>query len=120
MGFSYANPLPTFQRAMRVISAITKANPAAVTTTFAHQYATGDIVRIDVPLGFGMQQINQQTGTITVTGSTTFTITIDTTSYDAFVVPSFPVGQAHQDAQVVPVGEINANLQSATQNVLPY
>lgn len=116
MSASYANPFPTFQRAMRIISAITNANPASVTTTFAHQYGTGDIVRLDVPLGFGMPQINQQIGTITVTSSTIFTINIDSSGFDAFSIPSSPP----QQAQVVPVGEISANLAGATQNVLPY
>jgi len=110
---------PTFQRAMRIISDITNANPAAVTTTFAHQYETGDIVRIDIPLGYGMSTLNGQIGTITVTGPTTFTLDIDTTHYDPFEAPAdYP--ESYQYAQVVPVGEANSKLTSATQNVLPY
>lgn len=76
---------PTFQRAMRVISSITNANPAVVTTTTNHQYITGMIVRLNIPTGFGMQQVSQQQGVITVTGATTFQISIDTTYMDAFV-----------------------------------
>lgn len=114
----YANPSPTFQRAMRLISAISQAQNAEITTTFTHAYATGDIVRIVVPSQSGMTQINQQVAQITVTGSTTFTIPIDTTSFDAFVSLPDPTPLARFCAHVVPVGEINANLGGATQNVL--
>lgn len=108
---------PTYQPAMRIITAITNANPAVVTTSFAHNYNSNLIVRIDIPLGFGMQQINQQVGTITVTGTTTFTINIDTTKYDAFSTPSvFPYND--QLAQVVPIGETSDTLINATVNVL--
>jgi len=78
---------PVFQRAMRVISSITNANPAVVTTTFDHQYLTGLIVRLNIPKGYGMSQANQLYGPITVTGSTTFTIDIDSTLFDTFIVP---------------------------------
>jgi hypothetical protein len=108
---------PTYQPAMRIIDAITNADPASITTTFDHDYVTGTIVRIVVPLGFGMQQINQMVGTITVTGNTTFTIDIDTSWFDSFAAPVvFPFNQ--QYAQVVPIGEINETLLIATKNVL--
>lgn len=113
----FALQSPTFQPAMRVISAITNANPAQVTTSFNHNYGTGEIVKIFWQLGdddFGMRQINGQLGTITVTGPTTFTINIDSTSYNAFSIP----GSAKQNAMVLPVGEVNSTLQFATNNVL--
>jgi hypothetical protein len=115
----YANPNPSFQPAMRLIAAITQANPASVTTTFAHQYNSGLIVRLDLPPAVGMQQANQMTGAITVTGDTTFTIDIDTTYFDAFAIPASPGAHENTAAQVVPVGEVNESLLSATQNVLP-
>ena len=76
---------PIFQRAMRVISNITNANPAVITTTTDHQYITGMICRLNVPRGFGMQQVNQKYGEITVTGDTTFSIDIDTVGMDKFL-----------------------------------
>lgn len=114
-----AQPFPVFQKAMRIISAITNANPAAVTTTFNHQYVTGMIVRLNIPNGFGMVQANQLYGAIVVTGDTTFTIDIDTTTFDVFAAPSsFPLN--YQYAQCTPIGEISPLLSAATQNVLPY
>lgn len=117
MAFPEVNP--AYKPAMRVISAITNANPASITTTQDHLYISGNIVRIDVPLGFGMQQINQQFGEITVTGDTTFTIDIDTTHYDAFAAaPDYP--ENRQVAQVVPFAENNSILTAAIQNTLPH
>ena len=111
---------PTFQRAMRLVSAITNANPAAVTTTFDHDYATGDIVRLRVPSAFGMIQIDKLVGEITVTGTGVFTVNIDTTLFDSFSVPASIPWYVSVHAQVMPVGEITANLGSATQNTLPH
>jgi hypothetical protein len=114
-----AQRFPIFQKSMRIISSITNASPAVVTTTFNHQYITGMIVRLNIPEGFGMVQANQLYGPIIVTGDTTFTIAIDTTKFDAFAAPSsFPLNR--QSAQVTPIGEVNTTLKSATQNVLPY
>jgi hypothetical protein len=119
----YSNPTPVYQPAMRVVSAITNANPASVTTAINHNYSTGLIVRIDIPRpiqgtqGVGMEQINQQFGTITVTGPTTFTIPIDTTAYTPFALPAVPP-QNYTCAQAVPIGEDSSLINLATQNVL--
>ena len=76
---------PVFQRAMRVISTITNANPAVVVTTTNNQYIDGMIIRLNIPKGFGMQQANQQQGEITVLSDTSFSIDIDTTQMDPFL-----------------------------------
>jgi hypothetical protein len=104
---------------MRVIANITNAPIATVTTTFAHQYIVGTIIRLDIPPTGGMIQANQLTGTIlTIPSPTTFTVDINTTTFDAFALPTPNPGW--QDSQVVPIGEDNAILIAATQNVLPY
>jgi hypothetical protein len=120
MSTCFAVQMPVFQPSMRIISAITQSNPASVTTTFAHQYLNGCIVRLDLPDAVGMQQLNQMFGPITVTGSTTFTLPIDTTSFEAFAIPVDPLPQVNTCAMVVPIGEQASNLDSAVQNVLPY
>ena len=53
------------------ISAATQANPVAITTS-THGYSTGDQVYIDSIVG--MTELNGRLFTITVTGSTTFTL----------------------------------------------
>jgi len=116
----YANPDPIYQPAMRLIAAITNSNPAAVTTTFAHQYSTGIIVRLDIPVADGMQQANGLIGPITVTSPTTFTMAIDTTQFDPFSIPMSAPPNINICAQVVPVGEVNETLDYAVRNVLPF
>ena len=114
-----ATQFPVYQPAMRIVSSITNGSPALVTTTFDHQYHTGLIVRLYVPLGYGMTQANQKFGSIVVTGDTTFTIDLDTTHFDAFIIPvTYP--NSYQSATVVPIGEDNNIVTQATQNVLPY
>ena len=121
----YAVASPIFQHAMRNILSITQSNPALVTTTLDgivpgdHQYLTGLIVRLFIPDGFGMVQANQLYGPITVTSSSTFTIPIDTTNFDAFSVPAYNPGHFGTPAQTIPIGEVNEILTEATQNVLP-
>jgi hypothetical protein len=114
---TYAVVNPRFQPAMRVVTAITNALEAAVTTSFDHNYLTGLIVRLYVPKGYGMLQVDQQVGTITVTGDTTFTIDLDTTLYDTFTTPAGSPWYINSYSMVVPVGEINSSLTQATRNV---
>jgi hypothetical protein len=63
-------------------------------------------MRIYVPEYFGMYQINHQYADITVLTSDTFSIDIDTTSYDSF---SAPVDPQYRDrtALCVPIGNVN-------------
>ena len=114
-----AQQFPIFQPSMRLVTAITNAESASVTTSFAHQYVDGTIVRFDIPSGYGMPQIDRQFGEIVVTSPTTFTVTLDTTSYQPFVLPALYPNVA-QFAQVVPIGSANRTLAPAKQNVLPY
>ena len=124
---------PTYQPAMRNILSITNANPAVVTTTFDgtnpgdHLYRSGLIVRLDIPVGYGMEQVNSLYAPITVLSDSTFSIAIDTTSMDAFVAPAAPVtidGKVFTNfgnpAQSVPIGDVNNQLINAVKNVLPY
>ena len=115
----YAPLNPIFQPAMRLIASITNSSPAIVTTTFAHLYKTGTIVRLDIPPACGMQQANGQAAPILVLSATTFSMPINTTNYDVFAIPVSP--NPHDDicAQVVPIGEVNETLLAAVQNVLP-
>lgn len=96
----------------RFITAITKAASAVITLSVTHGYTAGQAVRIYVPAGFGMTEINGLLGNITAINTTTNTITvdIDSTSFTTFAYPtsaiaaggvSFPI--------VVPVGETAIN-----------
>ncbi len=111
-----AQTFPVFQPALRIIINITNGFPAIVTTSFAHQYTTGLIVRLILPPGYGMSQANQQFSDIIVIDSLNFSINIDTTHYQLFTVPSSPT----QYAQAIPTGEVNSTVYLATKNILPY
>lgn len=110
---------PMFQPAKRIIMNITQANYAEITTTFPHNYGTGLIVRLYVPYTYGMTQANQFSGVITVTSDVTFTMNLNTTGFDPFVVPAGTTAAQDQFcAQVVPIGEVNSSIAQATRNVL--
>ncbi len=55
---------PVYLPAMRIVTNITQAFPAIVTTSFAHNYMDELIVRLNVPTGWGMVQANQLFGQI--------------------------------------------------------
>jgi len=114
----YAEQDPMFQRSMRLIDAITNSFPAQVTTSFDHDYATGDIVRLNIPRWFGMVRANKLVGKITVTGTDTFTIDVDTTNFNPFAITLPVPWYVDSYPHVTPVGEVTANLDGATQNVL--
>jgi len=102
MANCYAVADPHFQPAMRLISAITNSNQATVTTSFDHDFVSGTIVRFYVPTYYGMVQLNKKKGTITVTGTDTFTVDINTINFDTFSAPGAAWYQ-NQCAIVVPV-----------------
>lgn len=109
-----ATQYPVFKPVMRIITDITNSRLAQVTTSFAHGYMTGLIVRINIPLGYGMEQMNELFGSISVTGDTTFTIDIDSSSFSPFVTPD----PQKQYPQAIPFGEDNYTVYGAYRNIL--
>ncbi len=114
MATLFVDPNPVFRPQRMVITGITQSNPTVVTTSTDHNYATGLIVRLVIPTAAGMQQIHNKTVEITVTGNATFSVNIDSLSFDAYVDPPDSINCG----QVSPVGENNSILTMATQNVL--
>lgn len=110
---------PIFMPAVREIAGISLTNPAIVVTTFDHGYLDGAIVRLHIPQYFGMEQANNLKGSITLLSATAFTIDIDTTTFDPFLIPTYlPQPAPYQTAQVIPVGEDTDHLDSAFRNIL--
>lgn len=134
MSTCYVYDNPTMQPPVRLIASITRANPAVVTTALqintiaqpnvivygVHRYTTGMKVRLDIPIACGMQEVNAQTGIITVTGNNTFTIDIDTRLFTPFSIPTTPNPAINTCAQVVPIGEVTEVLNAAVRNTLPH
>ena len=107
---------PVFSPAMRLITSITQSRPATVTTSFAHGFSTGQVVRFYIPKQYGMFQLDGVKTAITVTGNTTFTIDIDTSKYFPF---SVPVDRWYYNtcAIIVPIGKVigtNVNTHNVT------
>lgn len=109
---------PTFGPVTNVVTAITNAAIAAVTTLNSHGYVDGTIVRFDIPAACGMPQIDQLASPIVVTGLTTFTTLIDSSKFDSFSVPSAPNPHINICSLVVPIGELNNTLKASVQNIL--
>ncbi len=106
---------PLFQPAVRVIESITNANPAVVTTTYNNSYFSTDVIKIRIPQGFGMWQMNNLSSRITVLSPTSFAMDeIDSTNFDVFVDPG-----NGQFAQTIPVSEATRTVRGATTNVAP-
>lgn len=120
---------PMFEPAISDIIAITNANPAVVTTgtivrsnpptQTPHHYLSGLIIRMIIPQLYGMRIDPQVTFTITVISSTTFSIPLNTANFDVFIIPTELPGQPETNpAQVIPVGEVAAQLTQSFVNIL--
>lgn len=83
----------------RLVTDVTNAFEPTVTTSVDHEFSTGQFIRLLVPKIYGMSI--DQIGEITVTGDTTFTITVNTQDSEAFVTPvvtNFTNAQAIADS----------------------
>lgn len=87
------------------ISSITKGNPCIVTTTAAHGYSDGLIVRVSFPStgsnNFGMSAINGLSGVILVLSPTTFSVSINTLNFEPFKAGSSAVTNITQASLAV-------------------
>lgn len=102
----------------RIITGISQAASAVVTTSVPHGYQIGGIVRLNVPANFGMSQINGQLATITALPSAnSFTVNINSSGYSAFAFPQQAPAFASTYAQSVPVAEVNSSFLSAQANL---
>lgn len=96
-GFTVANTTGGPVNAFALIAGVTQANPCVVTTTIAHGFQTGQIVRItdlgdQMPVARGMSEINDKRYKIVVLAVNTFSLQdpisgldIDSSGYEAWV-----------------------------------
>ena len=121
-GIAVLNPI--FNPSLSAITAITSVFRslsgswvAFITTQSPHTFVTGQIIKMLVPLDYGMQEING--AVVNVLGINAsfpnmFLIDLDIRSYQPFVVPAAP----KQFAQAIPIGEQNLQLNGAERNIL--
>lgn len=102
-----------------LITGITKAKQAVVSFTDSdlNTYVIGQCVYMVIPNSYGMWQMNGKIAQIVEIddATPTFTIDIDSTLYDTFVIP---VGiRITQPASMVPAGSRNLTIDNNTQRV---
>lgn len=100
----------------RIIQSITNSQVPTVTTIEDHLYNDLQFIRLVIPVGYGMEPLNNFLGSIQVTGADTFTINIDTTRMNPFIPPVDP----RQFAQTIPSGEKSSPLTKGVINVAPF
>lgn len=103
-----------------LITAITQALPMVITvsigntSTEVNTYIIGMNVKLLVPNSYGMFQANNLVGTITAISGSQFTLNIDASQFDAFVIPS---GNVEQPASISPFGSRNLQYSNLTDQV---
>jgi len=104
------------------ITAITQSMPMVMTTTYdpltsANTYIPGMVVKLMVPRSFGMYQANGLLGKIIYVSGAVFTLAIDSTNFDPFIVPAIT---AEQPASIAPSGSNNTSYDNTTVYNLPF
>lgn len=92
----------------RIITSISKATSAVIVMSVTHGFTVGQQVRIIVPTGFGMTEMNGLLVTITAINTTTnsITVNVDSSAFTTFAFPTSALAALGTSfAQVVPVGE---------------
>ena len=110
----YLPPTPVTPGTLLVVS-ITNSNPMLVTFTnsIENTYFVGMNIYFVIPQNYGMQQLNDKFAQIIGINSNVFTVNIDSTNFDPFMVPSNPI----QVAQIAPYGSKNLQYSNFTLQV---
>jgi len=84
---------------------ITQASQGVVTTSQAHDYVVGQLLKMSVPEAYGMSELDQLTVQVVAVGAYTFTISANTSGFSAFALPASTVSPNIEFATVGPVGQ---------------
>lgn len=105
-----------------LITNITKSCPMIVSvavgnaTTQANTYIIDMAIRLFVPYTYNMHQANGLVGTITAINGLDFTLNIDSSQFDSFIIPS---GNVEQPASIAPNGSRNLQYDNRT-DLVPF
>ncbi len=97
-------------RSRNMVISIEVGNPS----TEANTYVVGMAVRLFVPISYKMFQANGLVGTIVEIDGLDFTLDIDSSGFDQFVVPP---GSSEAPASISPNGSRNLQYSNRTRNV---
>ncbi len=116
-----------FSPSQKSIASISQGRRVVITTFTDHNFLDGLIVRVVIPgvnanhpfvgivNSLGMPQMNGLEGKITVLTPTSFSLPIDSTFFDPYVMSAFPSDEQFV-GQVIPIAENAFTLTSATKN----
>lgn len=114
-------PKKYYSPSNRYITGITSANPAVLTVSVAHNYLVGDKIRVHVPSGFGMTQIDGMMATVTAVTASTITTDINSLAFTAFAYPTSAIAAVGVSfPHVTPIGEVATKLTSPIKNCAYY
>lgn len=118
----YLPPVITVPSSLN-ITAISQSSPMVITvaignsTTQADTYIVGMQVRLFVPQTYKMYQANNLVGTINNVNGNQLTLNLDSSLFDAFVVPS---GNTEQPASIAPFGSKNLQYNNLNVTSVPF
>lgn len=105
-----------------LITNITQTGPMIVSvaignaSTEANTYIVGMAVRLFVPRTYGMYQANNLVGTIKAINGLDWVLSLDSSLFDAFVIPS---GNVEIPASISPAGSRNLQYDNTT-DLVPF
>lgn len=109
----------------RVITNITQATNAQVSTAIPHGLTPGQEVRFNIPLVSGMTQLNSTAQSnfiaaiiVSIVDDYNFTINVDSTNFTAFTYPTI-AQQPSSFPEVTPIGEDTATALVSNANQVP-
>lgn len=106
-----------------LITAATKSFPMVITvavgntSTEVNTYIVGMAVRLFVPWSYRMWQANGLVATITDINSNDFSLNVDSSLFDTFVIPS---STAETPASISPSGSRNLQYTNNTSRFVPF
>ena len=100
------------------VTAITNAANAVITVVVnpvneSKTYIEGQLIKLNIPYGYGMQQANGMTAQIVSVSGLTITVDIDSRLFDPFSVPA----SGQKPASISPMGSRNLQLSNTTAQV---
>jgi len=102
-----------------VINAITTGVTTLVSTSIAHNYVIGQLVRLIIPIGYGSRQLNGQSGyVISIPSTTSFVLDLNSQNNDAFIAS--PSISTTGNAQCLAIGDANNGSINTTNSNLFY
>ena len=84
---------------------ITQATQGVITTSQAHDYVVGQLLKMSIPDAYGMTELDQVTVEVVSVSTYTFTISANTSAFTAFALPASTASPNIEFATVGPVGQ---------------